>query len=278
MRKSRLAMLALIAILSIPLPAAAQQKDDKDCKDHPLFTRMPDYWIHHCKEVDFDAYPFVIAKGKTEQVEGKLWQINYRAQSTLKSKPSELQIVRNFENAVKKLGGTVVYSEKPKTTFKVNKDGKEIWVDLLTDWTSSYTLTILEKKGMEQDIIANADALLNDLKNSGHVAVSGIFFDTGKSDLKPESEQAISEIGKLLKKDAGLKVYVVGHTDNVGGLESNMKLSQARAEAVMQALVKTYGIAASRMQAFGNGPYAPVSSNDNDEGKARNRRVELVKQ
>src|SRR5512140_1483965 len=103
MRKSLLAPLALIAIFCIALPVPAQQKDDKDCKDHPLFTRMPDYWIHHCKEVEFDAYPFIIAKGKTEQVEGKVWQINYRAQSTLKSKPSELQIVSNFENAVKKL-------------------------------------------------------------------------------------------------------------------------------------------------------------------------------
>ncbi len=274
----RRTIFAILAITSLAIPLSGQQKDDPNCKDHPLFTRMPDYWIHHCKEVEFDAYPFVVGKGKTEQVEGHLWQINYRAQPNLNSQPSELQIVRNFENAVKKQGGAVVYSEKPKTTFRLKSNGKEIWVDLLTDWTASYTLTILEQKGMDQDIAVNADALLNDLKNSGHAAVYGIYFDTGKSDLKPESEQAIGEIGKLLKKDANLKVFVVGHTDNVGGLESNMKLSQDRADAVMQALVKTHGIAASRMKAFGNGPYAPVSTNDTDEGKAKNRRVELVKQ
>jgi outer membrane protein OmpA-like peptidoglycan-associated protein len=71
---------------------------------------------------------------------------------------------------------------------------------------------------------------------------------------------------------------VVGHTDNVGGLEANMKLSQSRADAVTQALVRDHGISASRLKAYGDGPYAPVSSNDTEEGRAKNRRVELVKQ
>ncbi|MCC6395550.1 MAG: OmpA family protein, partial [Bacteroidetes bacterium] len=106
----------------------------------------------------------------------------------------------------------------------------------------------------------------------------GILFDTGKSTLKPESEKAIGEVAKLLKKDTGLKVYVVGHTDNEGALDANMTLSQGRAEAVVQSLVRTHGIAANRMKSFGNGPYAPVATNDSEDGRARNRRVELVKQ
>jgi len=81
-----------------------------------------------------------------------------------------------------------------------------------------------------------------------------------------------------LKSDAGLKVNVVGHTDNVGGIESNMKLSQDRANAVVQALVAKYGIAATRLKAYGVGPLAPIASNDTEEGRAKNRRVELVKQ
>jgi OOP family OmpA-OmpF porin len=131
---------------------------------------------------------------------------------------------------------------------------------------------------MAQDIVANADVLSNDLKTTGHSAVYGIYFDTGKSEIKPESEQAIGEIAKLLKSDTGLKVYVVGHTDNVGGLEANMKLSRDRADAVVQALVRDHGIIASRLNAYGDGPYAPVASNDTEEGRAKNRRVELVKQ
>jgi OmpA-OmpF porin, OOP family len=268
----------LVSLLSASFVVNAQQKDDPKCKDHPLFTRMPDSWIHGCQEKEFDAYPFLLGKGKKEEVEGHLWKLTYYPQATLKTKPSELQILRNFENAVKKLGGTVVYSEKTRETFKLTNNGKEIWVEVWAEFTGKYGLTIVEKKAMAQDIVANADALLNDLTTTGHSAVYGIYFDTGKTDLKPESQRAIAEIAKLLKKEMALKVFVVGHTDNVGGLDANMKLSQGRAEAVLQSLVGTHGIAVSRLKSFGNGPYAPVASNDTDEGKARNRRVELVKQ
>ncbi len=139
-------------------------------------------------------------------------------------------------------------------------------------------LFIIEKEEMAQEIVANAEAFSNDLKETGHTAVYGIYFDTGQSVIKPESEAAMSEIAKLLKKEAGLKVNVVGHTDNVGGMDSNMKLSQTRADAVVQALVGKYGIGANRLKAYGVGPLAPVASNDKEEGKAKNRRVELVKQ
>ncbi len=256
----------------------AQQTDVKDCKDHPLFTRMPTTWIHGCVEKEFDVYAFPVAKGKTEQVEGHFWRIDYYPQATAKVKPSELQILRNFENAVKKLGGKVLYSEKYLETMQLTKDGKEFWVCVRAEFTGKYWLYIVEKQAMSQDIVANADVFLDELRNTGHTAVYGIYFDTGKSDIKPESEQAIGEIAKLLKKDYGLKLYVVGHTDNVGGLESNMKLSEARAQAVVQALTRKEGIPGSRLKSFGNGPYAPVASNDAEEGKAKNRRVELVKQ
>ncbi len=273
-----IASIVLLCILCATPPIVAQQKDDKNCKDHPLFTRMPDSWIHSCTEKEFDAYAFTIGKGKTQQVEGRLWKINYYPQATAKSKPSELQILRNFENAVKKLGGTVLYSEKTKETFQLVKDGKQIWVEVSAEFTGKYGLRIVQKEAMAQDIIANAEAILNDLKATGHAAVYGIYFDTGKSEIKPESKQALSEIAKLMKSDAGLKLYVVGHTDNVGGLEANMKLSQSRADAVTQALIRDHGINASRLKAYGDGPYAPVSSNETEEGRAKNRRVELVKQ
>lgn len=271
--------LCLVAIaLSIAVSIHAQQKDDKNCKDHPLFTRMPDSWIHSCDEKEFNVYAFKTGQGKTEQIEGKYWRISYYPQATAKSKPSEIQILRNFENAANSLGGTAIYKDKNRETLRLTKDGKEFWVDVTAEFTGKYGLIIVERAAMKQDILANADVFANDLKNTGHVAVYGIFFDTGKSDLKPESEKAVTEIAKLLKSDAGLKLYVVGHTDNVGSLESNMKLSQNRADAVVQALVRTHGIEASRLKSFGAGPYAPVATNDTEEGKAKNRRVELVKQ
>jgi OOP family OmpA-OmpF porin len=107
--------------------------------------------------------------------------------------------------------------------------------------------------------------------------IPGIYFDTGKSVLKPESPAAVAEIAKLLKADPALKVYAVGHTDNVASLDLNTKLSQDRAETLAQALVTKHGIAADRLVARGVGPLAPVANNDSEEGRAKNRRVELVK-
>jgi outer membrane protein OmpA-like peptidoglycan-associated protein len=82
----------------------------------------------------------------------------------------------------------------------------------------------------------------------------------------------------MLKENASLKVYVVGHTDNVGALAGNMDLSKRRAAAVVQELTSKYGVAAARLASFGAGPYAPIASNDKEDGRALNRRVELVKQ
>jgi OOP family OmpA-OmpF porin len=139
-------------------------------------------------------------------------------------------------------------------------------------------LRIVEKKAMEQHIVADAAAFGNDIRATGHAAIYGIYFDTGKADIKPESAQAIAEIGKLLKADPELKIYVVGHTDNTGSVEVNVKLSEARAQAVMQALIRDHAITPARLRANGCGQYAPVASNDTEEGRAKNRRVELVKQ
>jgi OmpA-OmpF porin, OOP family len=268
----------LLGTLCLTPPINAQQKDNANCKDHPLFTRMPDSWIYNCMEKEFDAYEFIAGGGKKTRVEGRLSKITYYPQASAKTKPSELQILRNFENAVAKLGGTVVAKEKSRETFRMTRDAKELWVEVWAEFTGKYGFTIVQKEAMAQDIVANADAFLSDLKTTGHAAVYGIYFDTGKSDIKPESAQAIGEVARLLKSAADLKVYVVGHTDNVGGLEANVKLSQSRADAVTQALVRDHGISVSRLRAYGDGPYAPVSTNDTEEGRAMNRRVELVKQ
>lgn len=197
----------------------------------------------------------------------------------MKSRPSELQIFRNFENAIRKQGGTLIgVTDKKRQVYKLTKDGNEIWVEVWAEFTGKHGYTIIQKKEMAQDVVADAQAFFNDIRTTGHAAVYGIYFDTGKSSIKPESAKAIAEIAKLLKSDPGLKIHVVGHTDNVGGIESNIKLSQSRAEAVVQELVKNNGIASSRLRAYGCGQFAPVAVNDTEEGRGKNRRVELVKQ
>jgi outer membrane protein OmpA-like peptidoglycan-associated protein len=264
------------ALFLLPAMGIAAQSDSAGCKDHPVFTRMPGYWIHSCIQKQFDAYAFAIGKGKTAQVEGQFWNIRYYPNTNLNPKPSDTQILRNFENAVQKLGGTVVASEKGKDTLKLTKDGKEIWIEVWAEFTGKYGLVIVQKDAMAQDVVANAEVLSNDIRTTGHASVYGIYFDNGKSTIKSESAQAIGEIAKLLKADPGLKIYVVGHTDNVGSVESNIKLSQDRAEAVLQALVRDHGIAPARLRSYGCGLFAPVAANDTEEGRAKNRRVELV--
>jgi outer membrane protein OmpA-like peptidoglycan-associated protein len=127
-------------------------------------------------------------------------------------------------------------------------------------------------------VTVDAAALANDITNTGHSSVYGIYFDTGKAEVKPESDATLKEIAKLLQQHAGLKLLVVGHTDSVGALAANMDLSKRRADAVVQALTAKYGVAAARLSGQGAGPLAPVASNKTEDGRAKNRRVELVEQ
>ena len=271
-------VIALVCMLVGAAAALAQQKDEVGCKDHPMFTRMPGYWIYKCVDKQFDAHAFVTGTGKTETVEGRKATWTYYPQAKATEKPSELQIKRNFEAAIQKAGGKIVGADKGRETFTLIADGKEIWVEVWAEFTGKYGFTIVEKKAMAQDIVATAEVFSKDIRSTGHAAIYGIYFDSGKSVVKPESDAALTEIAKLLIGDPGLKINVVGHTDNVGQMDYNMKLSQARAEAVAQALVARHSIAAARLKGYGVSSLAPVTSNDTEEGRARNRRVELVKQ
>jgi OOP family OmpA-OmpF porin len=276
--RSRLVLSTLLLLLlTAPALAASHPRDDKKCKDHPLLSRVPGHWIHHCVETEFTLRNIPVAQGKTVPVEGRVWHIVYNlSQDT--PKVSEIQILRNYQNAIRSLGGSEVSSDKGRTTFRLGSGGHEYWVELWTSYAGGYQLFITQVAAMTQGVVADAAALANDLRATGHVAVYGILFDTGKADIKPESAQAIGEIAKLLKSDTSLELYVVGHTDNVGSVQSNLKLSDQRAQAVLKTLVAQHGIAASRLQAFGCAQFAPIGTNESEDGRAKNRRVELVKQ
>jgi OmpA-OmpF porin, OOP family len=148
--------------------------------------------------------------------------------------------------------------------------------------TFNHPVTLMETvetKPMETGkVTVTAEALAKDLQAAGHVAVYGIFFDTDKADIKAESESTLKEMARLLHTNPGLKVYIVGHTDTQGALGYNIELSQRRADALSQALVQRFGIDPKRLATKGVGPLAPVASNDQEAGRAKNRRVELVKQ
>lgn len=142
-------------------------------------------------------------------------------------------------------------------------------------------LDIVEAKPMETGKVSaslNAADMAKGIAADGKVAVYGILFDTDKTEVKPESKPALTEIAKLLQQDAKLKLYVVGHTDSEGALAHNLELSQKRAESVVKVLAADYKIDAKRLTAKGVASYAPAASNDSAPGRDKNRRVELVKQ
>ena len=277
MKKNQLWIAILIFLFSFG-PAVALTPDKKGCADHPVFpNRMPGYSIANCETKDFDAVNFETGKKDKTSVEGRRTKLTYRVGDRSKE-PSGIEVVRNYENAIKSVQGTVLFIDKKRlVNGRIVKDGKEVWAQV-EKGNGLIWLTVVEKAGMAQVIVANADAFGNDIKSTGHATVYGIYFDTGKSEVKSESQAALQEVAKLLSSDQGLKLLVVGHTDSVGQFEANMKLSQARAEAVVQALTKSYGVAATRLKAQGAGPIAPVATNRTEEGRAKNRRVELVEQ
>lgn len=278
MKKTLIKTLILFLFISLNAFSQTPQQDIKGSKDHPLLTRMPDFFISDYKDTDFESFKFIGADKKPVSIEGHKYYIGYRL-ITGKPEPGELKIRRNIQDALKKVGGKIVFDDNfnRTSTIVVQKDGKETWIQVVS-FTNWYRLNIVEREIMEQEIAANADAMGNNINSTGHVPVYGIYFDSGKSEIKPESDSALVQISLLMKNNPTLKLYVVGHTDNVGSIDSNMKLSKDRADAVVNSLTANYGISADRFKAYGVASLAPVASNDSEEGKTKNRRVELVKQ
>lgn len=276
-----LVVMALIGVSLSPMARAADPDDTAGSKDPALFSRMPGFYIYNYEEKDFDRYTFPTGYDKTQAVEGRHVYVDYYAHDGIKL-PSALQIARNYGNAIKAIGGEVVYQFEDGgteyVTLRAVRDRAEVWAHLQAAGNGMYKIHVIEKQAMDQAVTASADSLAGSIRATGRAAVYGIYFDVDQAVIKPESEAAIAEIAKLLRADAGLKLYVVGHTDNTGGFDHNVQLSRARAAAVVNALVKGHGIAAARLMPFGAGPTAPVAANATEEGRAKNRRVELVAQ
>jgi OOP family OmpA-OmpF porin len=284
--------------LLAPAPGLAQ--DAEGCKDHPLFTRMPNMYIYGCQSLQFDlrAFPTGPADkdGQTKpvEVEGRVEFLHY-VMNEGATPATGLQIMRNFENATKRAGGTIEGQypgwckanydgeRMPRMgngcisyglTMKFVRGGKETWAFLQASQDEgAYQLTVSEREEMKQDI--SVTELADKLTTEGFVTLY-VNFDTGKSTIKPDSAQTLDAAAGALKAAGDLQVEVGGHTDNVGTPEANLRLSQERAQAVMAALVER-GIKADRLTAKGYGPTSPIADNRTEEGRAKNRRVELVK-
>lgn len=291
---------AALLCLTLAIPCGAQDKTGS--RDHPLITRYPGSVITQYAAKEFDEFSFPVGPAKYptlpkfQHLEGKVTRIGY----SYPSERSSTEVYRNYESALKRAGFQTIFtcSGDPcgLARFQMTPDWSDLWngpghwqfsgkmtrpegeVYVSLHVGQGYTgLDIIETKSMQTGMVTvNAAALAGDISQAGHVAIYGIYFDTGKAEVKPESKETLVEIGRLLQQDPKLKLYVVGHTDSAGELAMNMDLSRRRADAVVKALAASYGVTADRLQAHGSGPLAPVASNKTEEGRAKNRRVELV--
>jgi outer membrane protein OmpA-like peptidoglycan-associated protein len=267
---------ALFLTLAGARPGVAQN-DAEGSKDHPLVTRMPGYYIDSYRVEEFAGFDPTVIGGKEVHWEGKKYSIAY-ARKEGAAVVSMLQIVRNYQNALKAAGGVVLGGDERRLAAELSKNGamSGIYVECFNEGRG-YEVTIVESQAMRQDVTADAAAMGKEIAATGKTIVYGIYFDTGSAAIRAESEVALAEMTKLLKGNPAMKAFIVGHTDNVGPLEVNLKLSAERADALLKALVGR-GIAGARLKSTGVGPYCPIESNSAEAGRARNRRVELVQQ
>ncbi|MDQ0505090.1 OmpA family protein [Xanthobacter agilis] len=316
-RTTRPSAFAVVMLLSL---APALAKDLPGGKDHPLVGRYDGAQITSYEAVAFDEQHLLNAPvdlkadgekftdGNSLTLEGKVTRIRYDAPKDR----SALEIMRNYEDALKAKGFELLYAcagancmKGPASPYRMSAfagDGAinyrygdgvryllaraarptgDVYAAIYVGESRSGPLLhviVVEEKPVETGRIAfvDADAMTKALSTDGRVALYGIQFDFDKADIKAESQATLDEITKLLKADPALSLVVTGHTDAKGAFDYNVDLSRRRATAVVEDL-KRRGIAPPRLTPFGAGMAAPIAPNDDDAGRAKNRRVELVK-
>jgi OmpA-OmpF porin, OOP family len=298
--------------------AVSDQRDIAGSQDHPLLRRYEGSIIVKYDHKEFEEYTLPTGKfvgntfSQTAQLEGDVTRLVY----VIPQGRSTLEVMRNYEKEQKTNGYTsllaaagseadrIQYSGSPKFDRSYGKDGQfrlSVWKgarregaihivlfavessfgDSIMHVEKGQTLLfadVIVQKAMEADKLIGAKEMADQIAETGRVALYGILFDTNATDIKQESEPTLQEMAKLLKANPSLRLLVVGHTDNVGTYPFNMDLSLRRAQAVVDSLVSKHGVAKERLVPVGDSFSAPVASNKTEEGRAKNRRVELVEQ
>lgn len=310
--------LAAWSLGSVVAMAAEMPKDVEGSKDHPLVKRYEGAMIVKYAKAEFDEYTVPLGKAdghdkltQSAVVEGHVTKLVY----SIPKGRSTLEVIRNYENELKGAGYKILFTgakaeignipraagwETPTysidsqriLTAQLTRPQGSVHVVLYTvgahydesSWKVEKGQTLLFAHVIVQKPMENklsklmADEMANTLSEAGSVALYGIYFDNNQDQIKAESETMLQEMAKLLKTQPALKLLVVGHTDNVGTFASNMDLSQRRAQAVVNTLVSKHGVLKERLMPVGISSAAPVAPNKTEEGKAKNRRVELVEQ
>lgn len=282
----------VLAFLVLPVSLLAASKDNPKCKPNPVFQPFPNTSVIECEQMKFNGVKLLRAKdgakpgAKPEAFtkEGQYWYfkalVDRDGSGTYMA--SQLEIRRNYENAIKQANGNVLTSDSRDVYYQINRPDGEYWGHVECSGGSgdkscgAILHRIVRVAAMEQSVVLSAGQIAKDMGDSGKVVFYGIYFDTDKAIVKAESAPTLAEMAKWLKANESQKVFIVGHTDMHGALERNQKLSRDRAAAVSAALVKDYGIKGERLSVDGVGPLAPIASNATEPERAKNRRVEMV--
>jgi len=298
--------------------AAPATKDIAGSKDHPMVSRfdgavIAKYVHRDYDEIDVPVKAIEDQKFTNMTLSGRYTRIGYFNPASA----SIAAVQKSYSRALEKNGFEEIFSCKGKDECghwfspkffrntlesmrgpdaeehstsrylltKLSRPEGDVFV-MVYVYSNTYDQTrtwlfVVESEPLEEDLIkvdTDADGMAKALTDEGRIALYGIHFDTGKSTIKPESKVTIDEISLLLNEQKDLKLIVVGHTDNQGEMEYNMKLSKERAKSVVDTLVNDHGISAGRLKHWGVGYMAPMATNRSEDGRAKNRRVELVEQ
>jgi len=302
----RLQLLTLVLALAVPAAALSQDdereevgteddrnKDAAGLRDHPGFQRFPGSVLREAHEKEFESFELPTSDAATLHAEGRYFDYTYR----YPDKASCTQIVRNYQNAFKK-AGLKIYDGKniPEKAGESGVLAGEVWVTgsgkskggggihfVVSCDTGAINgevwgqVVIVEEQAMEQKVEIDAEGMVAALEKNARIALYGIHFETGKADLTPDSAKTLEQIAELLGRRPEWTLRVEGHTDNVGKAPANLDLSKRRAKAVRDWMVAKHKVASARLIAEGFGDTRPVADNNDQAGRARNRRVELVK-
>lgn len=303
--------IALLILCVAPGAGLALAQDIKDAVEPPIVGRYEGSFIKEQSVRAFDRTAMATqfnARGQFERID-----VEGRRTLTALQGPrgrSALEIFTNYANALKSAGFRVLYTcsrancpsrmleglDELRRQLSLYGDGSiedqhylvaSRRVPVGTEYIRIAArgpvlpvviVDIVQPAAMETRVkVVEADAMRSEIARQGRVALYSVFFDFDRAELKSESKPQLEELAKYLRSDPGVNVFIVGHTDGKGKVDYNQDLSRRRAAALVAALVGEHRIATSRLSAYGVGPLAPLASNDTEEGRALNRRVEVVK-
>lgn len=242
--------------------------------DYRLVGHLPDFIADKPTSKNFDSMDLTVTEGeetKTIQAQGKTFVVHYTLRDG-KPVPSNPEIRFNYREALRALGAEIMYDSGRELTARLLDKGQVVWVSVSCS-ESTVQVSALEEKPFEPTI--KPAAIQAELQKAGRVAVY-VNFDFDRATLRPDAAAVVAQVVAMLKADPSLKLAIEGHTDAMGLAAHNRALSAERAKAFVSALV-AQGIAAERLTPAGFGPDKPVAGNDTSEGRAKNRRVELVR-